>query len=834
MGFLCNKKSEEKNVSQVQLFEQNFLRDIGLDNIITVNTDTNFCVEVFKNPQFYVEGATKLYSGMTLTGCMTGYTQGIYNLDYVSDFSVKYFITGNTNYFDYVGSFGTKTFSKDTFKVDKATNLLIDGSEIINNVTPFNLIKRTNPSLSGGSISVNNTPNSITFNQTNNKLYVVNKSSNNVSVIDCDDNSITNTITGFTNPHSCVYNINNNKVYVTNQTASSVSVINCETNTVTSTISSVGTAPTYMTYNTNNNSIYVTDQVTSSIYVINCNTNSITATITGNTPTGLSNITTGNTLYVTNTSSNNISVIDCSSNIVTSTISFSGTPFQLAYSSRNNNLYVNLTGDTNIYKIDCNDNTIKKTIPISAYSYTLTYNQGGNSIYTNNYVNNTVSIIDCDTDLLFDTISANNGPISSVYNNLNNKFYVVNNLSDNVTILSASTLSTINQVFSLGGIPKTWGEYMIRTYYTFYGKICNLNTFTNSWLSYPQQNLFDNSTDYYFMTVINPPKPSLAPPPMAPVTNYNFIQDVLLVDGLTSQRTQEAVNDALNYFILKAKPSNPSLALIFVNGIKMSYQYDYLIKDSGPSTPSVLVFNDNISIKRTDIIVANYIVGVSESAGDSDYSKWFSNTESVTNITLDTNPGDFPDKMYINKNTVTGNYELYVTQPIDPNNSVFLTINGIEMIQDRQFYLSSSQKNRIILDKKYTESININDIISILAVSPNLITGDSDYGSLTKNQFYTQWTINSVLPENVTGKFLIQVCDEENDYSNILYEKMVNYEQNKTDYDTTITDIAIGNYYKFRVLFETTYKGYLNNEITTCSYSEGYFNTKSDYINNSY
>ena len=537
MGFLCNKRNEDVHVDQIKLTEQNFLRDIGLDNVNTINTEVSFCTEIFKNPEFYVSGATKLYSGLTvtLTGCTTGST-AIYNLDYTSDFNINYVITGNTDYQNYLGYFNLKVFSKDKFNTTKATNLFVNGSEIVKDSFKFSDI----------------------------------------------------------------------------------------------------------------------------------------------------------------------------------------------------------------------------------------------------------------------------------------------------------TASTVTESFSVGNLPKTWGEYLIRPYFTFLSKDCNPGTYIDTWTTTPQLNLFNNDSDYYFMTVINPPTPNLLPPPLAPIPNYSFIQDILLANGLTGPRSQEAINDSLNYFILRAKPSDPTQVLVFVNGVKMTYNYDYVILTTGFSTPSVVKFNGD-NIKITDVVVANYIVGAPLSASNIDFNQWFVNSLYMNTITVDTNPGTFPTVMTVNKNTITNNYEIYVTQPIDPNNAIFLTINGVEMVQDRQFYLSTSQQNRIILDKTYANPINVGDVISILAVSPNLIFGNNDYGSLTKNEFSIQWTINNVIPEGVTGRFLVQVVDKnDTNYNTILYQKILLLENDKSNYETTITNLALNQYYMFRVLYETTYTGYLNNKVTTCSFSDGYFDTKNSYINNTY
>ena len=76
MGFLCTNRQNSKNVSQKDLANEKFLRDNGLSNVYNVNPDLNLCLEDFYGPQYYLDGATKLVSGLTasLSACTTGTT----------------------------------------------------------------------------------------------------------------------------------------------------------------------------------------------------------------------------------------------------------------------------------------------------------------------------------------------------------------------------------------------------------------------------------------------------------------------------------------------------------------------------------------------------------------------------------------------------------------------------------------------------------------------------------------------------------------------------------------------------------------------------------------
>jgi len=155
MGFLCNIRETKKNVSQEIVKETTFLRDIGLDSINNVNTEINFCQEIFKNPLFTVTGATILSSGLTetLTGCTyspssgaTGTTvvEGFYNLDVTPDFIVDFFIESSApDYTGYTGNFCYKIFSEQNFVPTTATRGMISGSEIIDKCVAFSAITST-------------------------------------------------------------------------------------------------------------------------------------------------------------------------------------------------------------------------------------------------------------------------------------------------------------------------------------------------------------------------------------------------------------------------------------------------------------------------------------------------------------------------------------------------------------------------------------------------------------------------------------------------------------------------------------------------------------------
>ena len=389
---------------------------------------------------------------------------------------------------------------------------------------------------------------------------------------------------------------------------------------------------------------------------------------------------------------------------------------------------------------------------------------------------------------------------------------------------------SVTQQFLSGNTSKTWNEYLIRPYYTFKSKDCNKGQNYNTWTSSAQLNQFNNETDFYFMTVINPPKPELAGPTLPSLPSYNFIQDTLLINGISGPQGPQAINNQLNYFVLKSTPVSQNI-MLFLNGVKLTEGSDYnLIYYNGLLAPPVVEISV-APIKSTDWLVANYLVGPPNPLSGP-LNQWFVNTIYVTGITTNINPGYTTS---INYNSTTGNQEMYLTQPIDPNNAIFLTINGVEMVENQQFFKSTSIDNMIIFDKTYANLILTGDVVSVFTVSKDFIYGGYDYGQLSSNEFTANWVVPTSLPQNVTSNFKVQVAlKSDSGYTSVYYEKTLPFVNGVGNYTSTVTSIALNNDYRFRVINEATYNAYLNNKIKTCSSSEGFFSTTSRYINNTY
>lgn len=395
---------------------------------------------------------------------------------------------------------------------------------------------------------------------------------------------------------------------------------------------------------------------------------------------------------------------------------------------------------------------------------------------------------------------------------------------------SAITSTTISRQFLEGELPKSWGQYLVRPYYTFVSKDCKPNQIYNSWNYTEQLNGFNNETDYLFTTVIDPPTPTLPLPQGTPKSNYNLITDRLLIDGLTSQRGSQAINNILNYFLLSSVPLNGQVMLI-LNGVQLTQEYDFKLITNGYGTPpTVEIFRE---IKPTDWLLATYVAGQPPSWVNN-LGIYFIDTVLISGFTYNTTPSyrNPNDTGTINYNTTTNKYEFFTTLPIDPTYSTIVSLNGLKLAENYQYFLSDSFDGRIIFEQSNT-NFKVGDIISVLCLSKDKGENNNNFGSLTETNFTASWSVpQSFTNNNVTGRFIIKAYDKN---TNVLTNQgFVDFIENQTNYTYNINNLSLNVEYRFEIVFESTYKGLLNNNITTCSISEGFFDTTSLYLNNKY
>jgi YVTN family beta-propeller protein len=179
-------------------------------------------------------------------------------------------------------------------------------------------------------------------------VFVVNSDSNSITVIDSTSNKIlSNNITVGKNPSSIALDPITNRLYVTNKGSDSVSIIDYflsddnKFHTTSNSTIKVGNSPTGIAINPDKNTIYVANYYDNSISIINGSGKNVDDTINVETnPSSIDIDPSSNKIYVANYGSDSISVIDGNTNTIINTIKVDKFPRGLYYNQESKILHV--------------------------------------------------------------------------------------------------------------------------------------------------------------------------------------------------------------------------------------------------------------------------------------------------------------------------------------------------------------------------------------------------------------------------------------------------------------------------------------------------------------
>jgi YVTN family beta-propeller protein len=293
----------------------------------------------------------------------------------------------------------------------------------------------------------------LAINSASDKIYVPNRHSNTVTVIDGATGTVTATVPEGTGPHAVAVNPVTNKIYVANSDSQSVGVIDGVSNTVTATIP-LSVPPGGFAVNSVTNKIYGTPGDTSGtgVTVIDGASNTVTATVPfGGFVSSLVINSVTNEIYMTTNSLvgtnyiGNIIVIDGASDTVAATIPLGGFAGALAINSVTNKVYVstgNSSGYSNVTVINGATNTITATLPLGVPLYELAINSVTNKIYAStavvvgvNISGYNVTVINGASDTVATTIPLGGSAFGLATNSVTNRIYVP------IAIIVGSTIS---------------------------------------------------------------------------------------------------------------------------------------------------------------------------------------------------------------------------------------------------------------------------------------------------------------------------------------------------------------------------------------------------------
>ncbi|MEN6392138.1 MAG: S-layer homology domain-containing protein [Syntrophomonas sp.] len=285
----------------------------------------------------------------------------------------------------------------------------------------------------------------LAIDQNTNTIYLANKASCDITVIDGNTDTVTATIVAGVYPSAIGVNPDTRKVYFTNGQQASAMVINGASNQVIATIPT-GNSPSSLAINRNTNKIYIANLIGNSVTVIDGNTDAASATIsTGKLPMNVELDPNINKIYVANNGGHSVSIIDGSINTITATVDTvdKGT-YAVAVNPITGKVYVtnqkNMTDPGSVTVINGSVNAA--TIPVGRNPRAVAVNPVTNKIYVANLNDDTVTVIDGSTDTVLTTISTGDGPLALGIDRNTNKIFVANCGDDTVTIIDGATNTT--------------------------------------------------------------------------------------------------------------------------------------------------------------------------------------------------------------------------------------------------------------------------------------------------------------------------------------------------------------------------------------------------------
>lgn len=297
-------------------------------------------------------------------------------------------------------------------KAEENSNIVFDKAYITSYDTGVvDVVNLKDHSVQKGKIEVGKEPNSAAISPDGKAVYVTNRASNSVSIIDPVTDTVIKTLDVGDGPHGVAFNRDGSRAYVANRFDGTLSIIDTSELEVINTISIPG-APTALVVAGDN--LYVTRQYSEEISVVNMISDTVIDEIyVGVGAYGISVNPARTKLYVAMQHySGSVSVIDLADHSVSATIWVQSMPTATEVSPDGSKVYVVNSFSHSVSVIDAENNTVTSTISIGSYNYpyVIGVSRDGKHIYTVNYASDDLSVIDAETNTVIETISVSPGP----------------------------------------------------------------------------------------------------------------------------------------------------------------------------------------------------------------------------------------------------------------------------------------------------------------------------------------------------------------------------------------------------------------------------------------
>jgi hypothetical protein len=309
--------------------------------------------------------------------------------------------------------------------------------------------------------------------------------------------------------------------------------------------------------------------------------------------------------------------------------------------------------------------------------------------------------------------------------------------SENILYAEFSGTNTINESIAISNLSID-GEYIVKGFYessacTDFLRRLGKDIDTSLYKKGSQYQLYEPELDYYFAAIRKADTPLFS---QSLPSNFQdappLLQQVIIVDeDTTSFSSNSGYILSGATFVLTSE--NAGDILVTLNGLALAKNLDYTLNGVA------LVFNG--PVYNGDIITLYY----TRTTAPLLVSETIQLNSTITSGATNTQGS----KKYF-YNTTTNRYEIYTKNEIVPNTDVIVILNGITLTNNIDYYKSTSNKNRIILQGE----IMVGDIITIIYFpSASIING------ITQNNNTINWGIANQ-PQLVNGEFSLEYSND--------------------------------------------------------------------------
>ena len=299
--------------------------------------------------------------------------------------------------------------------------------------------------------------------------------------------------------------------------------------------------------------------------------------------------------------------------------------------------------------------------------------------------------------------------------------------------------------------------------------------------------IYDSLNDYYMVAIKSPAIPKIR---LGQVNNLGI--------NAFSVNSFELLNGQTDI----ALPNSNGDYIISLNGLTLALDYDYIISGVTNGATSIDI------IKLVEPAVEGDLMTIAFSNNGIGSTLRVDTYDIQTTIPSGPNNNQGTNKVYYN--TTTNKYELYTTMEIINNNDVAITLNGMTLANNIDYYKSLSNNYRLILEG----NIVVGDIINIYY---NAVT--EVQGTISNPNPVIAWDIDPA-PIDLNGNFTIELASDIN-FTNIINSATTKYIIGVSGYASQIKLIGgLGTELYYRIKNEKKYKTITNDNIVLTEYSD--------------